>query len=161
MSRTKSATVTLPADDLILITRDFDAPPHLVYRAWTTPGHVQRWWAGRRGRMTSVEIDLREGGAWRYVMATSEGFEIAFHGEFRELVAGERIVTTEVFEGAPGPGVVNVITFAEHAGGTRLELLVEAGDQATRDMILGSGMEAGMQEQMELLEEVAAVLARA
>ena len=63
-----TATVTMPTDEEILITREFDAPKHLVYKAWTTPEIVRRWWSGQRGAMTVVEIDLRVGGTWRYVM---------------------------------------------------------------------------------------------
>jgi len=152
--------VTLPSDEEILITREFDAPPRLVYRAWTTPELVRRWWSGRHGTMTVVEIDLRVGGGWRYVMDAG-GAEIGFHGEYRELVAGERIVTTEVYEGAPaaeGDDVLNVVTFDEAGGGTRLSLLVQAPSREVRDIIVASGMETGMQEQMELLDEVAATL---
>src|SRR3954469_24434350 len=93
-----SAKVTLPADEQILITREFDAPRHLVYRAWTTPELVRRWWSGQRGEMTVADIDLRVGGTWRYVMVADGGHEVAFHGEYLEIVPGERIVTTEVFE---------------------------------------------------------------
>ena len=97
-----TAKVTLPTDEEILITREFDAPRHLVYKAWTTPELVRRWWPGRRGEMTSAEIDLRVGGTWRYVMIANGGFEVAFHGEYREIVPNERIVNTEVYEGIPG-----------------------------------------------------------
>ncbi|MBO0772928.1 MAG: SRPBCC domain-containing protein, partial [Actinobacteria bacterium] len=79
----RAATVTLPADDQILISREFDAPRHLVYRAWTTPELVRRWWAGNRGQVTSIEIDLRVGGRWRYAMVADDGSEVAFHGEYR------------------------------------------------------------------------------
>jgi len=150
-----TAVVTLPADDQILITREFDAPKHLVYRAYTTPDLVRRWWAGKRGEVTSCEIDLRVGGKWRYVMNAQGGFEVAFHGEFREIVPDERIVSTEVFEGAPDAEVVNIVTFTEAGGRTRLELLTQCPDQATRDAIMGSGMEVGMQEGMDILEQVA------
>ena len=67
--------VTLPTDDEILITRDFAAPRHLLYRAWTTPELVKRWWSGSNGEMTVAEIDLRVGGAWRYAMVAEGGFE--------------------------------------------------------------------------------------
>src|SRR4051794_35505969 len=97
VSSSATAMVTLPADEQILITREFDAPRHLVYRAWTTPELVMRYWAGHRGRMQLADIDLRVGGAWRYVMTAERGFEVAFHGEFREVVPNERIVFTEVF----------------------------------------------------------------
>ena len=152
-----TAKVTLPADDQILITREFDAPRHLVYKAWTTPELVKRWWSGRQGEMDSVEIDLRVGGRWRYVM-TSGGQEIAFSGEFREIVENERIVNTEMFEQMPGTPAINVVTFDDAGGGTKLELLVQCDSQATRDAIIESGMEVGMQEQMNLLDELAASL---
>jgi uncharacterized protein YndB with AHSA1/START domain len=153
-----TAVVTLPTDEQILITREFDAPRRLVYKAWTTPELVRRWWSGRRGEMTSCEIDLRVGGTWRYVMIATGGHEVAFHGEFRELVPDERIVTTEVYEAMPGDGVLNTVTFTEADARTTLELLTDCGSKEVRDAIIGSGMEVGMQEGMDLLEEVAVSL---
>jgi uncharacterized protein YndB with AHSA1/START domain len=153
------AEVTLPADDQILITREFDAPRSLVYTAWTTPELVRRWWSGRRGEMTVVEMDLRVGGRWRYVMIASGGHEVAFHGEYREIVPDERIVWTEVYEGAPegGPALVTA-TFTESDGRTTLTLLTEVESREVRDMIVESGMEVGVQEQMEILDEILASL---
>ena len=154
-----NATLTLPTDDQILITREFDAPRHLVYRAWTTPELIRRWWAGRRGEVTGVELDLRVGGAWRYVMRANPGFEVAFHGEDRESVPNERLVLTEVFEG--GPDVepsVQTVTFTEVAGRTTLTMLSQAPNKLVRDMIIDSGMETGMQEQMDILDEILATL---
>ena len=157
MSSSAPAKVTLPTDEQILITREFDAPRHLVYEAWTTPELVRRWWSGRRGEMTLCEIDLRVGGKWRYVMIANGGFEVAFHGEYREIVPGERIVTSEMYE-SPGldeaDAPVNTITFTEVDGRTRLELLTQTNSRELRDMILESGMEGGVQEQMELLDEL-------
>jgi uncharacterized protein YndB with AHSA1/START domain len=153
-----TATVTLPTDSEILIAREFDAPRHLVYRAWTTPELVKRWWSGHRGEMKLAEIDLRVGGRWRYVMVTDDGFEVAFHGEYREIVPDERIVTTEVYEqpGEPeGEGVLNVVTFAEVDGRTILEQLVQAPSREVRDAIVDSGMEVGLQEQLDVLEQLA------
>ena len=150
--------MTLPTDEQILITREFDAPRHLVYKAWTTPELVRRWWSGHRGEMTVAEIDLRVGGRWRYVMVANGGFEVAFHGEYRELVPDQRIVNTEVYElpGAPeAEGALNTVTFTEVGGRTTLSLLVQAPTREIRDEILSSGMEVGMQEQMELLEQLA------
>jgi uncharacterized protein YndB with AHSA1/START domain len=152
-----TAKVTLPADEEILITREFDAPRHLVYTAWTTPELVLRWWSGQRGEMKVADIDLRVGGMWRYVMAAEGGFEVAFHGEYREIVPDERIVTTEVFEGMPEAGepAVDTVTFTEAGGHTTLELLMRVSSREMRDTILETGMEAGMQEQMDVLEQVA------
>ena len=121
-----TAKVTLPTDEQILITREFDAPKHLVYKAWTTPELVKRWWSGRRGEMTLAEIDLRVGGMWRYVMVAHGGFEVAFHGEFREIVPNERLVSTEVYEGMPDASAVDTLTLIEVNGRTTLTLLVQA-----------------------------------
>jgi uncharacterized protein YndB with AHSA1/START domain len=159
-----SAILTTPSDTEILVVRDFDAPKHLVYKAWTTPELVSRWWPSRRGRMTVAEIDLRPGGAWRYVMVADGGFEVAFHGEYREIVENERIVSTEVFEGMPdgdSPPTLNVITFTElEDGRTRLEMLTQCPSKDVRDAIVDSGMEAGMQDGMDVLEGVAIELSR-
>jgi uncharacterized protein YndB with AHSA1/START domain len=150
-----AATVTLPTDEQILITREFDAPKHLVYKAWTTPELVKRWWSGQRGEVTSVEIDLRVGGTWRYVMVAHGGFEVAFHGEYRELVPDERIVSTEVFEGFPDGEALDTLTLTEVDGRTTLTILVQHTSKEHRDAHIESGMEAGMQESMDLLEQVA------
>jgi uncharacterized protein YndB with AHSA1/START domain len=152
------ATVTLPTDEQILITREFDAPRHLVYRAWTTPELVRRWWSGNRGEVTVAEIDLQVGGAWRCVMVTDDGFEAAFHGEYREIVPNERIVATEVYEGMPEAEALNTVTFAEADGCTTLTMLVEHASKEARDAHIASGMEAGMREAMDLLEGVANAL---
>jgi uncharacterized protein YndB with AHSA1/START domain len=153
-----TAVVTLPSDTQILITRDFNAPRHLVFRAWTTPDLIRRWWAGDRGEVTSVEVDLRAGGAWRYVMTANGGFEVAFHGQYQEVVPSERIVSTEVFEGYPDAEAVSTTTFTEHDGRTTLVLLVDHPSKETRDAHINSGMEQGMQESMDHLEQVAVSL---
>jgi uncharacterized protein YndB with AHSA1/START domain len=152
------ATVTLPTLEQILITREFDAPRHLVYRAWTTPELVRRWWSGNRGEVTVAEIDLRVGGTWRYVMVKDDGFEAAFHGEYREIVPNERIVATEVYEGMPEAEALNTVTFAEADARTTLTMLVEHASKEARDAHIASGMEAGMREAMDLLERVANAL---
>lgn len=152
------AVVTLPADTQILITREFNAPKHLVYQAWTTPELIKRWWSGDRGEITVAEVDLRTGGAWRYVMTANAGFEVAFHGEYREIIPNERIISTEIFEGMPGAESVNTATFSENDGRTTVTLLVQHASQEHRDMHINSGMESGLQEAMDHLEQVAASL---
>ena len=159
-----TATVTLPTDEQILITREFDAPRHLVFEAWTRPDLVKRWWHAKRGEMTVAEIDLRVGGKWRYAMVTEDGLEVAFHGEYLEIVPSERIVSTETYEGVP-EGVseedattVNIATFTEAEGRTTVTILVQAPSKASRDAIVESGMEAGLQDALDLLEEVAVSL---
>ncbi|HEX5191792.1 MAG TPA: SRPBCC family protein [Solirubrobacteraceae bacterium] len=142
-----------------MITREFDAPRHLVYRAWTTPELVTRWWAGKRGEVTIAEIDLRVGGTWRYVMTAHGEFEVGFHGVYWEIVENERIVSTEVFEGAPDAEAVNTLTLSEHDGRTTMTILVQHQNQTHRDMHVQSGMEGGMNESLDKLEEVARSLA--
>jgi uncharacterized protein YndB with AHSA1/START domain len=156
-----TATVTLPTDEQILITREFDAPRHLVYKAWTTPELVKRWWSAKRGEVTTCEIDLRVGGRWRFVMVTEDGLEVAFHGEYREIVPNERIVSTEVYEGIPDAeahAALDTLTLTERDGRTILTVLVEHPTREGRDAHINSGMEAGMQDAMDLLEEVAVSL---
>jgi uncharacterized protein YndB with AHSA1/START domain len=155
---TRSAIVTLPTDEQILITREFDAPAHLVYEAYTTPEHIRRWWHAKRGEMTIAEVDLRVGGAWRYVMVIPDGSEVAFHGEFREIVTNERLVSTEVFEGMPGAEAVDTTTFTEVDGRTTLTTLVQLSTKAQRDAYIESGMEDGLQDALDLLEELAVSL---
>jgi uncharacterized protein YndB with AHSA1/START domain len=160
------AVITLPTETQLLITREFDAPKHLVYRAYTEPDLIERWWSGERGRVTSVEVDLRVGGTWRYVMKANEGFEVAFHGQFREIVSNERIVSTEVFEGvselglpaSDEEGTLNTTTFEDLDGRTRMTVLVECHTREVRDAIIESGMEGGMQEAYDKLEQVASSL---
>jgi uncharacterized protein YndB with AHSA1/START domain len=148
-----SATVTLPADAQILITREFDAPKHLVYEAWTTPELVKRWWSGERGEVTLAEIDLRVGGSWRYVM-TGDGYEVGFHGEYQEIVPNERIVSTEVFEGMPDAASINTLMLTETDGRTLLTILVQHSSKEHRDGHVNSGMEGGLQESLDALERV-------
>jgi uncharacterized protein YndB with AHSA1/START domain len=160
----RKAKVTLPADDQILITREFDAPRHLVYKALTNPELVKRWFHANRGVVKSVEIDLRVGGKWRYVSEADSIGEIGFRGEYRELVPNERIVWTEFYEGVPeevaeeDAATVNTATLTETDGRTTLTVLIQAPSKMTRDAIIESGMEAGMQDAYDLLEEVASSL---
>jgi uncharacterized protein YndB with AHSA1/START domain len=154
-----TAEVTLPTDTQILITREFDAPKHLVFKAWTTPELIRRWWSANRGEVTVAEVDLRVGGTWRYVMVADGGFEVGFHGEYREIVPNERIVSTEVYEGMPDAAAVNTLTFTEVDGRTTMTVLVQHDSQEHRDAHIASGMEAGLQDAMDLLERVAISLA--
>ncbi len=163
MASKGKAILSFPTDTQILITREFNAPKHLVYKAWTTPELVKRWWHAKRGQVTIADVDLRVGGSWRWVMVTSEGFEVAFHGKYREIIPNERLVYTEIYEGAPGAerdegATLNALTFTEKDGRTTVTTVVDAPSKEVRDMIINSGMEAGMQDAFDLLEEVAVAL---
>ena len=162
MTTSGSAKLTFPSDTEIHITREFAAPKHLVYKAITTPELVKRWWNAKRGEVTVAEIDLREGGKWRSVMVTPDGFEVAFHGEYREVVPNERIVSTEAYEGAPDPddnATLNTLTLEEEDGRTTMTVVIQCPSKEVRDAIVGSGMEHGLQDAYDLLEEVAISLA--
>src|SRR6188472_1870985 len=160
----RSAMLTLPTDEQILIIREFAAPRHSVWRDWTEPELVRRWWHAKRGEVTVCEIDLSVGGKWRYVMVTHDGFEVGFHGEYREIVVDERLVTTETYEGLPEDvseedgTTINTAAFDEAEGGTRVTLLIEASSKASRDAIIETGMEDGLQDALDLAEEIAASL---
>ena len=154
----KRARVKLPTDEQIVIEREFEAPRHLVYRAYTTPELVRRWWHANRGEVTVVEIDLRVGGTWRYAMTACGGPEVGFHGEYREVVPNERIVSTEVYEGAPDAEAVTTVTFAEADGRTKLSILVQHASREHRDAHINSGMEDGLQDALDLLEHLAGSL---
>lgn len=155
-----SAKLTFPTGDQILITREFAAPKHLVYKAITTPELIKRWWNAKRGEVTVAEHDLRVGGKWRNAMSTADGYEVAFAGEYLEIVENEKIVSTERFEGAPPEAghTVNTLTLTEQDGVTTMTVLIQCPSTEVRDAIIESGMEAGLQDAYDLLEEVAVSL---
>ena len=159
MISSRSAVVTLPEDKQILITREFDAPKEHVFRAYTEPDLVRRWWHANRGEMTVCDIDLRVGGQWRYAMDAPNFGEVGFHGEYREIVPNERLVSTEVYEGAPDAEALDTLTLSEEDGRTTLTLLVEHHSKQARDMHVESGMEDGLQDALDLLERIAVELA--
>jgi uncharacterized protein YndB with AHSA1/START domain len=157
-NRHGSAVITQPSDTEILIVRDFDAPAALVFQAYTTPELVKRWWGFETAEWLVCDIDLRVGGSWRYVVREPE-MEVGFHGEYREIDAPHRLVSTEVFEGAPVPdpeaaGALNIVTLQEAGGVTTLSVLVQCPDRETRDAIIESGMEGGLQVSYDRLEDL-------
>lgn len=165
-NRQGSATVELPSDTEIVITRQFDASAELLFKAYTTPELVKRWWGYAEDEWRVCDIDLRVGGTWRWVTvhANDNGeFEVAFHGTYQEIDGPGRLVYTEVFEGAPVPdpdalATINTITFTEADGVTTMVNHCACPDQFTRDAIIESGMEHGMQISMDRLEAVAQTL---
>ena len=154
------AVVTLPTDTTVRITRHFTASRALVWQAWTEPHLIARWWHANRGEIVSIETDVRVGGRWRYVMRATGGFEVAFHGEYREVVANERLVSTEVFEPMPDDPAVTTATFADEHDGTLVTLQVQHLTTAARDQHVNSGMEDGLQDALVLLERLALGLTR-
>lgn len=151
-------TLTLPSDTEILMTRVIDAPRRLVFEAHAKPEHVRRWWGPREFEMTSCDMDFRPGGKWRFVQ-TSERGEFAFHGEYREIVAPERIVWTFEYEGAPGQVSVETLTLVERGGQTHVTARSVFPSKAARDAMIESGMESGAAETWDRLADYAASLA--
>lgn len=162
------AVVRKVGDRQIEVVREFDAPRHLVFRAYTDPDLIRRWWAGRRAVVTSVESDLRVGGDYRYAARAKEGFEegfevdlreVAFRGTFKEVVANERLVYTEIFEAQPQDETLTTVTFEEDDGRTTLRMLIEMGDAEARDL-MADQMEDGVQEGFDVIDEIVRELGR-
>jgi uncharacterized protein (TIGR03086 family) len=156
-TRHGSATVTLPSDHEILITRTFDAPAALVWQALTTPRHLLRWWGPTWCPLVACDVDLRVGGSWRYVARGQDGNELAWHGTYRDIEPVRRIVSTEVFEGFPDAESVNTTTLDEDGGVTTLRTLVRHASKEFRDGHIASGMEGGMQETFDRLDDLLSV----
>jgi uncharacterized protein YndB with AHSA1/START domain len=154
-----AATITLPSDRELVIEREFDAPRRLVWKALTTPEHVRQWYGLRSMTMTDCQIDLRPGGRWRYAQSTPDGQEFAFSGEYREIVAPERIVSTEGWEAMPGHEYLSTLTLDEVDGRTKLRTHLLYQSQEDRDGHIQSGMEGGMNETFDRLAELLPTLA--
>ena len=147
-------TITVKSDLEVELTRVFNAPRALVFEAHSRPEHMQRWWGPRDTTMVSCEMDFRTGGRWRYVLRKANGKEYAFRGEYREVVAPERLVQTFEFEGMPGAITVEAHTFTEHDGKTTLSVVSRVNSIEARDAMLASGMEKGAAETYDRLEEL-------
>jgi uncharacterized protein YndB with AHSA1/START domain len=146
--------VTLPSDREIVMTRTFDAPRQLVWEAMTRPEHVKEWW-GPRGYTTVVQkLELRAGGAWRFVQHTPKGHEYAFNGVYREVAPPERLVFTFEFEGMPGHVLVQTIRLEEQGGRTTVTSTAVFDTVEDRDGMIQSGMERGAADSYDRLAEL-------
>ena len=147
---------TTPSDTEITLTRLFDAPRDLVWDAMTKPEHVKRWWGNLDvGYSVPVcEIDLRVGGKWRFVGRSPKGDIPAFYGEYQEIDRPGRLVYTEIFEPFPDGGSLVTQLLTEERGKTRLTVTAKYDSRATRDMVLGTGMEKGAAVSYDRLEDV-------
>jgi uncharacterized protein (TIGR03086 family) len=152
-TRHGSATVTLPSDTEILITRTFEAPRALVWEALTMPRHLLRWWGPDWCPLVSCSIDFQVGGAWRYVSHDAHGNELAWSGTYREIRPGERIVSTEVFEAFPEAESLNTMRLTDHDCRTTLQTLVRHTSRENRDGHVNCGMEDGMQVTFNRLDD--------
>jgi uncharacterized protein YndB with AHSA1/START domain len=157
-NRHGSAVITLPSATEYVVTRVFDAPAALVFDALTTPELVRRWWGFESSEWLVCEIDLSEGGQWRYVTREEDGAEVGFHGAYREISRPHRLVWTEMYEGVPDPGPaaypVCTTTLDEVDGVTTMTIVVQHTSQEERDAVLATGMESGMQISYDRLEDL-------
>ncbi|WP_433318884.1 SRPBCC family protein [Micromonospora sp. CA-269861] len=156
MSKLPDLTIDLPSDQEVTLTRTFDAPRELVYAAHTQAEHLRHWWG--RGNPLDVEIDFRVGGGYRFVEHAEDGKDYVFRGEYREIVAPERIVQTFEFEGMPGHSAVETVVFTEQEGRTTITSTTRFDTTAERDGMIDSGMTQGAAESYAALDRHLATL---
>ena len=148
-----AAKFTFPSDREIVMTRIFDVPRELVFKAYTDPNLIPQWWGPRNLTTTVDKMDVRPGGAWRFVQRGPDASEYAFSGMYREIVPPERLVDTFEFEGMPGHVMLETVTFEEQDGKTKLVVTSLFQTVEDREGMLKSGMEEGAAETMDRLEE--------
>ena len=157
MTKNQTTITAEPGKQEIVITREFDAPRELVFKACMDPELIPQWW-GPRYLTTEVDrMDVRPGGQWRFINRDAQGNEYAFHGVYHEVLAPERVIDTFEFEGLPETGHVTLETIKlEELPGGRTRLTTQSVYQslADRDAVLESGMESGLHETYERLEEL-------
>jgi len=156
---TNRTSMELREDREIVITRTFNGPARVVFDAWTNAELVKRWWAPKSlgVSMSSCDADVRVGGKYRYVLRQSGGDEVAFSGTYTEITPYSRLVYTSCLEPFPDPVIVTV-TFEEKDGKTHLVARELYPSKEVREMALASGMEVGMRETWEQLDELVASL---
>jgi uncharacterized protein YndB with AHSA1/START domain len=159
MTSTSTLDLTTPADAPVIELRRFvKATPELLFRVHTEPEHIRNWWGPRNLELVVCEVDLRVGGTYRFVHRAPDGGEHAFHGTYREIDRPTRLSNTFVYEGAPEHEAVDTVVFEETEGGTILVGRTEFASMEARDYHLKSGMEGGMRETYERLDELVAKL---
>jgi uncharacterized protein YndB with AHSA1/START domain len=156
----KTEIIVTPGTQQILISREFDAPRALVYRAYTDPTLLVQWLGPRRMTMTIDRYEVRDGGRWRYTHRDDNG-EYGFHGVFHGDPSPERIVQTNEFEGMPGHVSLDTLTLEERDGKTLMRANSVFQSVEDRDGMVQSGMEEGFNESMERLDELLARLKHA
>jgi len=154
IDRAGSAVITLPSATEIKIERQFDAPPELVFDVWTTAEHVRNWWGYPEHEMTDCSIDLRVGGSYRFAARVPDFGEVAFHGVYREIDRPTRLVATEIYEAFPDTEAVNTLTLEEAEGVTTIRIISTYPDEKTRDAVIESGMEHGLQVSLDRAEKI-------
>jgi uncharacterized protein YndB with AHSA1/START domain len=141
-----------------VITREFQAGRDLLFRAYTDPELLVQWLGPRELTMTIDHFEPRDGGTYRYIHTDAEGNEYAFHGVFHGTPSLEGIVQTFEYEGVPGKVSLESLTFEEHEGGTLITTVSSFQSVEDRDAMVASGMERGVHDSHERLEELLASL---
>jgi uncharacterized protein YndB with AHSA1/START domain len=153
----KTQIIAEPGMPQIVITREFDAPRSVIFRAYTDPELVVQWLGPRRLTMTVDRFEVRDGGTWRYIHRDVDGNEYGFHGVFHGAPSPENgIVQTFEFEGAPGHVSLETLTFEEHDSKTLVRTNVVFQSVTDRDAAIASGMEEGLSDGYERLDELLA-----
>jgi uncharacterized protein YndB with AHSA1/START domain len=154
-------TMDRTSDRELVITRTFNAPPRIVFDAWTKAELVRRWWAPKSRSVTivSCDADVRVGGKYRYVLKHAAHGEFAFSGQYREVTPHSRLIYTEIFEPAgrgadEEGGAIITVTFEERDGKTYLVSHSLFPSKDVLDTVLATGMEGGMRETMDQLDEL-------
>ncbi|NKY98147.1 SRPBCC family protein [Nocardiopsis alborubida] len=148
-----------PGQHDIVITRSFDAPRDVVFRAMTDPEYLARWWGLKENETVIDRADLRPGGSWRFVEHAPDGREYGFHGVVHDIVAPERFVQTFEFEGMPGHVCLETTTLEERDGRTLYTSTTVFQSVEDRDGMVESGMEYGLKQSMGVLDELLATMA--
>lgn len=154
----KTQIIAEPGVPQVVITREFEAPRDLLFRAHTDPELLVQWLGPRRLTTTIDRFDARDGGRWRYIQSDAAGNEYAFHGVFHGTPSPDGIVQTFEFEGVPGHVALETLTFEEHGSSTLVRTNAVFQSVEDRDAMIQSGMEEGVNEGMERLDELVARL---
>lgn len=154
----KTRITAEPGVPLIVTEREFDAPRDLVLRAYTEPDLIVQWMGPRSLTMRIEEFDVRHGGRWRYVATDAEGNEFGFHGVFHGTPSVDGMVQTFEFEGAPGRVALDTLVLTERDDRTLVRTVTAFQSVEDRDAMVASGMEAGVHESVERMEELLARL---
>jgi uncharacterized protein YndB with AHSA1/START domain len=152
-NRDAATMYTTPSEREIAVTRVFDAPRTLVFEAWTNPEHLPHWMLGPEGwTMPVCEIELRPGGAWHFVWRRSDGTELEMRGLYQQIVAPERLVTTESW-GGDWPETLNTLVLSEADGQTTMTFTILYPSKEARNRALSTGMKEGMTDSFDRLAE--------
>jgi uncharacterized protein YndB with AHSA1/START domain len=152
----RTAKVTTPSDRVIHIEREFDAPREEVFAVYTDPQLIPEWWGPRETTTAVDRMDVRTGGSWRFLVRDADGSESGFHGSYREVTPPDRIVQTFEWEGMPGHVSVETAVFEDLGDRTKVTTTTLFHTTEERDGMLQSGMEGGMNETFQRLDELLA-----